>query len=266
MANIVSVTHRNVCKDGFTVVDKADSVFLDLPAPWSAVQHAKNALRKDRTTRICCFSPCMEQVLRTVSALNEAGFSDITMYETLLRPHEVHTTPRLPTVGEASARLKDAMARREAKRLQQVAAAQLKRVQKRKRDSGGDADDQGDQDADVAGNAGAEAAKKLRVDEKGEMSNRLLPAVEGTEGAGKIEERMDLDEGPAQPEAVIAQTTPSPSQPQPPSQTIISKVTHEVRGHTSYLTFATLEPVLGIASNVASLAASITVPEPSQDQ
>jgi tRNA (adenine57-N1/adenine58-N1)-methyltransferase len=114
MADIVTLAHRNVCKDGFTIVDTVDSgqscmacriiyilslhnttVFLDLPAPWDAVDHAKKALRvrtinalnmnwilishwrlqKDRTTRICCFSPCMEQVLRTVNALNEAGFT-----------------------------------------------------------------------------------------------------------------------------------------------------------------------------------------------
>lgn len=75
----VTLTHRNVCKDGFTVLDTADAgnytqspifspcfslrktagrretesgddsfrflVFLDLPAPWEAVQHAKSALR-----------------------------------------------------------------------------------------------------------------------------------------------------------------------------------------------------------------------------
>jgi tRNA (adenine57-N1/adenine58-N1)-methyltransferase len=118
MDDVVTIQHRNVCKDGFTIVDEADAgawaglpilrsntsltaffekfetVFLDLPAPWDAVEHAKLALRvrllvptlpvishpdhskqKDRVTRICCFSPCMEQVLRTVSALNEAGFT-----------------------------------------------------------------------------------------------------------------------------------------------------------------------------------------------
>lgn len=41
----VHLAHRNVCKDGFTITDEADAVFLDLPAPWEAVPHAKSALR-----------------------------------------------------------------------------------------------------------------------------------------------------------------------------------------------------------------------------
>ncbi|KLO14755.1 tRNA methyltransferase complex GCD14 subunit [Schizopora paradoxa] len=253
MANIVSVTHRNVCKDGFTVVDKVDSVFLDLPAPWSAVQHAKKALRKDRTTRICCFSPCMEQVLRTVSALNDAGFSDITMYETLLRPHEVNTTPRLPTAGEASARLKGAMARREEKRLLQVAASQRKRAaQKRKRETNGEDGDDQDVDEQAKGES-TEAAKKLRVDNdkpEGEDSEETNVRLVPTEGGS--------------PPAVITQPALSSSQPQIPSQIVISKVSHEVRGHTSYLTFATLEPALGTQSNAEALVATIAEPEPPQ--
>ncbi|CDO71668.1 hypothetical protein BN946_scf184915.g12 [Trametes cinnabarina] len=42
--DIVTLTHRNVCKEGFTVADTVDAVFLDLPAPWEAVEHAKKAL------------------------------------------------------------------------------------------------------------------------------------------------------------------------------------------------------------------------------
>jgi len=66
MADIITLTYRNVCKDGFTVVDIVDSgkrpvltsymtifrtcyliytVFLDLPAPWDAVYPSKMALR-----------------------------------------------------------------------------------------------------------------------------------------------------------------------------------------------------------------------------
>jgi len=247
-------------------------------------------------TRICCFSPCMEQVLRTVSALNEAGFSDITMYETLLRPHEVNQVPRLATAGEASAQLKEAIARREERRLKQIEVSQLRRAQKRKRGAGAEEGTEASAGVVVVAEGepvvaeeetGTEtrveaAVKKQRVDDGQEDTNVHVPAgtpafeegpgalltsaeVEGAAGAGKIEERMDLDEGHG--DAVIARTTTlSPSsQPHPATtQMIISKVTHEVRGHTSYLTFATLEPAIGTASH--GQAVLIMEPEPSQPE
>ncbi|KAF9560911.1 tRNA methyltransferase complex GCD14 subunit, partial [Agrocybe pediades] len=135
LSDLITLTHRNVCKDGFTVVDEVDSVFLDLPAPWDAVEHAKTALRKDRVTRICCFSPCMEQVLRTVNALNEAGFSEITMYETLLRPIEVFQTPPLPTIHDLPEKLRQSEAKREEKRQRQIKANKEAAEKKAARDA-----------------------------------------------------------------------------------------------------------------------------------
>lgn len=49
-------------------------VFLDLPAPWEAVASAKETFIQHRTGKICCFSPCIEQVAKTVAALNANGF------------------------------------------------------------------------------------------------------------------------------------------------------------------------------------------------
>lgn len=54
---------------------------------------------------------------------------DITMYETLLRPHEVHAPPPLRAVAEVAADLKQAAVIREQKRLLQIAASDARRAQ-----------------------------------------------------------------------------------------------------------------------------------------
>jgi len=223
MADVVTLTHRNACKDGFTVTDCVDSVFLDLPAPWDAVEHAKKALRKDRTARICCFSPCMEQVLRTVSALNDAGFTEITMYETLLRPHEVNQMPVLQTIGDINKKLKEAEQKREAKRLKQIASSQHS---KRKREGNTD-DELADDDNDGA----TVGTKRVKTDD---------------EDASNLQNHSASQELPPETlEMPIPSSTKIDAVPVAPSLKIcVSKVVPEVRGHTSYLTFACLLPAL----------------------
>lgn len=90
----VTCTLRNVCKDGFGMKNSADCVFLDLPSPWEVIEFAKDALFDDKLTRICCFSPCIEQVLKTTVALENHGFKEIKMFEFLIRNHELKTVKK----------------------------------------------------------------------------------------------------------------------------------------------------------------------------
>eukprot|EP00038_Savillea_parva_P008302 m.176067 g.176067 ORF g.176067 m.176067 type:complete len:316 (+) comp14104_c0_seq1:219-1166(+) len=87
----VTVTHADACEDGFGLADVADAVFLDLPKPWLAVEHAKRALRREVGGRICTFSPCIEQVQRTCTALREGGFVDLHTVSALQREYEVRS-------------------------------------------------------------------------------------------------------------------------------------------------------------------------------
>lgn len=103
LASVVTASCRDVCNTGFNLDDIADAVFLDLPSPWLAIAHARQSLRKDRLTRIACFSPCMEQVQRTLPVLLEEGFCELEMFEIVLRPLEVEEialSARKDTIGQ----------------------------------------------------------------------------------------------------------------------------------------------------------------------
>ena len=94
MSDLITVYHRDVCgmqddsTGGFEGVEKhsVDAVFLDLPNPWLAIGHSKHVLKPGRN--ICCYSPCMEQVMKTCESLREEGFCCIKMVEVRQRPFD----------------------------------------------------------------------------------------------------------------------------------------------------------------------------------
>jgi tRNA (adenine57-N1/adenine58-N1)-methyltransferase len=153
---LVKVTNRDVYQDGFCLDNSnepdADAVFLDLPAPWLALKHltrsppsqaalkaiaSETDAREPSTTspsetsfrsplnprtpiRICTFSPCIEQVIKTVAALRALGWLEISMTEIQAKRLEVRrervglqeeglrgANPSPATVTEAVQRLRD---------------------------------------------------------------------------------------------------------------------------------------------------------------
>jgi len=64
-----------------------DAVILDLATPWLVVQHAYTALKPCAT--VVSFSPTIDQVVKTVEALEENSFIDIETVECLMRRMQV---------------------------------------------------------------------------------------------------------------------------------------------------------------------------------
>jgi len=167
--------------------------------------------------------------------------TELTMYETLIRPHEVHQVPKLVPIESIIGQVKAHELKKEQRRLQQVAASDKKRnSRKRKRED----EEEGGPDLDL--------------------------------GTGDQKRRRDVDAAAPHPSTTAATTTAVTSAPEtksqdsttsivtialgpPPQQQTVSrqdarlaslatstpmaKPMPEVRGHTSYLTFATLLPI-----------------------
>jgi len=129
---------------------------------------------------------------------------DITMFESLLRPHEVHQTAPQP-LACAIEKLKKSEEKREAKRQNQIA-----RSNKRKLEDLPDADSE---------NARGKRSKIHESTEEGDVNVCDVP---------------DAVVDPARTSRPVDQSSPV--------KTTVSKACPEVRGHTSYLTFARLVP------------------------
>lgn len=121
LGDFVTVYHRDVCQNGFgeELNGKADAVFLDLPAPQQAVEHAVKALKSSGKLenfymlvkclklfyfvfltggRFCSFSPCIEQSQRCCIALQEQGFTEIQSYE-VLQQEDIVKTKTFPVMN-----------------------------------------------------------------------------------------------------------------------------------------------------------------------
>ena len=71
---------RDVAAEGFDV-EGLDAVFLDMPNPWDAAEHAYRALRSGGI--LVVFSTTVEHMLKTLAALGR--FIDVTVEELYLR-------------------------------------------------------------------------------------------------------------------------------------------------------------------------------------
>ncbi|TIB72217.1 hypothetical protein E3Q24_01816 [Wallemia mellicola] len=194
LSDIITVYNRDACKLGFTdqLNDSVDAVFLDLPMPWLAIPHGKKSLRKDKVGRICCFSPCIEQVLKTVKSLNDEHFANITTYEVLTRNYDTSYN-QVPTINDITTKLKHILEKKEFRRQQQISSAQAKHN------------------------------KQLKINEKTEPSENDVKSEE--------------TETPQQaPKRKFEQLAPQDA------STLLSRPFMDTRGHTSYLTFASLLP------------------------
>ena len=96
---LVDLTHRDVCSEGFfpetnpTTEMRVNAVFLDLPAPWLALKHLTrdptSPLDPNNAVHICTFSPCIEQIQKTISSLRQFGWLEIEMVEIAAKRIEV---------------------------------------------------------------------------------------------------------------------------------------------------------------------------------
>lgn len=243
--------------DGFNLNDgtspAADAVFLDLPAPWQALKHLTRtppsaavvqAVSSDSSTaaadtatkpfvsplnprkavRICSFSPCIEQVTKTVAALRTLGWLEIDMVEIQAKRLEVRRervglaeeglrggNASAASVTEAVQRLRDVEGRAAVFHSLQKEKQEevVRRAEARKRGKNGGA----------GGGADDQTADAVTKKEKNGAKEGLPPSKH---------DRLDKAKKDAETRALYKEGR------------LVHRTEAELKTHTSYLVFAVL--------------------------
>jgi tRNA (adenine57-N1/adenine58-N1)-methyltransferase len=77
---------EDICKA--TLEKNVDAAVLDIPNPWDAADNVKKAIRVGGY--MCCYVPNANQLADAVRKMRDAGFSEVTSFETIQREMVVH--------------------------------------------------------------------------------------------------------------------------------------------------------------------------------
>ena len=243
---------------------KADCVFLDLPAPWLALKHltrtplsasalpyvdssssssTPNPLQTQTTTEttsfrsplnpftpthICTFSPCIEQVQRTVSTLRQLGWVEISMVEILHRRLDVRRERvGLQEEGLRGANASPATVGEAVQRLREV-EGRFRAFHELRKEEASSAHGNGKEGVDEAAD-GAETTKNSEGKGKGKGKSSVKPETDAAHLSRQ--QRLENRKSTASERDLFKEGR------------LLHRTEPELKTHTSYLVFAVLPRV-----------------------
>ena len=93
--DFVSIQYGDILNDDLKL-ENVDAVVLDMATPWNAIEKVLNYLKFSGT--LVSFSPTIEQVKKTVSAMKINGFIEVNTYELIKRRIQVKENATRPEV------------------------------------------------------------------------------------------------------------------------------------------------------------------------
>ena len=213
----VTSAHGDVCVEGWAYdgIEPAsiDAVIFDLPQPWDAIARVAPFVRPGG--RLCCFSPCIEQVARSIDVLPGHGFTAIETIEVLVKTHDVRAEPTYDPVAAI-------VAQSQQPRAPAAAAAAAPATA---------AGEPAESAADGAGATAQPADGDAAPDDDGQPPNkRQKPGGDAATSSQPVA-------APAAAPLAAAPAAAAPASSGPPR--LLTKPFDDMRGHTGFLLFCT---------------------------